>query len=87
MIIIVSFCCWLPSRSGYFVRHSGLYVCALSSPILFVDLIAKANRVNNGQFEADVGFLQVVCSRPQIHAVLVMARLFVLKHGVKERVH
>lgn len=58
-----------------------------SSPILFVDLITEADGVDNGQFQVDVAFLQVVCSRPQVHTVLVMARLFVLEHGVEERVH
>lgn len=59
----------------------------MSSPFLFVDLITKADGVDNGQFQVDVTFLQVVCSWPQVHSVLVMARLFVLKHGVEERVH
>lgn len=57
------------------------------SPILLIDLIAKANRVDDRQLEVDVALLQVVCSRPQIHAVLVMTGLLVLKHGIEERVH
>lgn len=57
------------------------------SPVLFVDLITKAYSINNRQFEVDVAFLQVISSRPQIHAVLIMACLFVLKHGVEKCVH
>lgn len=58
-----------------------------SSPVLFVDLIAKADSVNDRQFEVDVALLQIVCSRPKIHAILIMACLFVLKHGIEECVH
>lgn len=59
----------------------------MSSPVLFVDLITEANSVDDRQLEVDVTLLQVVCSRPQVHAILIMARLFVLEHGVEERVH
>lgn len=58
-----------------------------SSPVLFVDLITEADGVDDGQLEVDVALLQVVRSRPQVHAVLIVAGLLVLKHGVEERVH
>lgn len=67
--------------------RSSSIIARPSSPVLFVDLIAESDGVDDGQLELDVAFLQVVCSRPQIHAVLIVAGLFVLKHGVEERVH
>lgn len=58
-----------------------------SSPVFFVDLVTEADRVDDGQFQLNVALLQVVRARPQVNAVLIMAGLFVLKHGVEERVH
>lgn len=58
-----------------------------NSPLIFIDLITKANSVNDGKFEVNATFLQIVRSWPQIDAVLVVARLFVFKHGVKKSVH
>lgn len=58
-----------------------------NSPVLFVYLVTKANSVHNCKLQMDVAFLQIVRSRSQIHAILVMARLFGLKRGVKECVH
>lgn len=58
-----------------------------SSPILFVDLITEADGVDDRQLEVDVALLQVVSSRPQVDAVLIVARLLVLKHGVEKCVH
>lgn len=57
------------------------------SPVIFVDLVAEADRVDDGELQLNVALLQVVRARPQVNAVLVMAGLFVLKHGVEERVH
>lgn len=58
-----------------------------SSPVIFVDLVAKADGVHNGEFEVDVALLQVVRPRAQVDTVLVVAGLLILKHGVEERVH
>lgn len=57
------------------------------SPVFFVDLVAETDRVDDGEFQLDVALLQVVRARPQVNAVLIMAGLFVFKHGVEERVH
>ena len=58
-----------------------------SSPVLFVDLVTEAHRVYNGELEVHVALLQVVGSRPEVDAVLVVAGLLVLEHGVEQRVH
>lgn len=56
-------------------------------PFFFVDLVPKAHCVNNSQFEVDVALLQVVGSRAQVDAVLVMAGLLIFEHCIKKRVH
>lgn len=56
-------------------------------PVLLIDLVSKAHCVHNGQLEVDVALLQVVGPWPQVDAILVVAGLLVLKHGVEERVH
>lgn len=74
-----------PSSSVALLTSS--IIILLCSPILLVDLITETNGIDNRQFEVDVAFLQVISSRPQIHAILIMACLFILKHGVEKRVH
>lgn len=56
-------------------------------PVFFVDLITETNCVHDGEFKVNVTFLQVVRSGSQVHAILVVARLLILKHCVKECVH
>lgn len=65
----------------------GLRRLSVPSPVFFVDLIAEAHRVDHGQLELHVALLQVVRARPQVDAVLIVAGLLVLEHGVEERVH
>ena len=59
----------------------------MSSPVLFVDLVAEAHRVYDGELEVHVALLQVVGPRPEIDAVLVVAGLLVFEHGVEQGVH
>lgn len=56
-------------------------------PLLFVDLVSEADRVYDGELEVDVALLQVVGSRPQVHAILVVTGFFILEHRVEKRVH
>lgn len=57
------------------------------TPVLFVDLISEAHRVNDGEFKAHIALLQLIRVGLELHARLVVLIRLTLKLGVEQGVH
>lgn len=57
------------------------------TPVLFVDLVSEANRVNDGELKAHVALLQLVRVGLELHSRLVVLSRLTLKLGVEQGVH
>lgn len=57
------------------------------APVLFVDLVSEANRVNDGELKAYVALLQLIRVGLELHSRLVVLIRLALKLGVEQSVH